>query len=270
MNSTTGTPKTTRNITVFFVLTFVLSVPPYILAALVPSDMVLLVGLIIAFAPIAAGLILSFRQDGWDGAKRLLGRSFDHKRITRKIWYVPIFLLMPVLFLLALGIMTLVKEPLPEPLFPIVAAPVLFLAFFFFALLEEVGWMGYAFDSMQARWSALKASLILGTLWAIWHVPLYILAGLDPVWIVGQLLSLIAIRILIVWLYNNTGRSAFAVILFHAVYNLCTMLITSFYTSLGHSMTSVFIIISALIVAFLWDFETLTRFRFRKPVKSRN
>ena len=269
MNSTTATPQTTKNITAFFALTFVLSVPPYILAALVPQEMVMLTGLIIALAPITAALILAYRENRLDGAKRLLKRSFDYRRITRKVWYAPIFLLMPVLFLLALTIMILMREPLPALLFPIVAAPVLFLAFFIFALFEEIGWMGYAFDPMQERWNALRASLILGIIWATWHVPLYVLAGLDPVWIAGQLLSLIAIRTLIVWVYNNTGRSVFAAILFHAVYNLCTMMITSFYTSLGHSMTSVFIILTALIVAFFWDFETLAQIRFRKPVEPR-
>jgi membrane protease YdiL (CAAX protease family) len=160
--------------------------------------------------------------------------------------------------------MILMGESLPEPLFPMAAAPVAFLAFFFFALLEEVGWMGYAFDGMQKRWSALKASLVLGVVWAAWHIPLYLLAGLDPVWIAGQLLSLVAIRILMVWIYNHTGKSVFGVILFHAVYNLCAMLITSFYTSLGHSLTSVYIILSALFVALLWDSATLAQFRFKE------
>jgi len=79
-----------------------------------------------------------------------------------------------------------------------------------------------------------------------------------------QLISLIAMRTLIVWLYNNTGKSVFATILIHAVYNVCTLTIASFYTSLGHLITSIFIIITAVIVAFLWDPETLAQFRFRE------
>lgn len=264
MNSTTATPQTTKNITVFFVLTFVLSLPPYLVAALVPQEMVMLTGLIIALAPITAALILAYRENRADGAKRLLKRCFDYKKITRRIWYAPIFFLMPVLFLLALGIMILMGESLPDPLFPIVAAPVAFLMFFIFALFEEIGWMGYTFDPMEERWNALVASVILGIIWATWHIPLYILSGQGPVRIAVQLTSLIGIRTLIVWIYNNTGKSVFATILIHAVYNVCTLMVTSFYTSLGHLITSIFVIITAVIVTCLWDPETLAQFRFGK------
>ena len=171
---------------------------------------------------------------------------------------------MPVLFLLALGIMILMGELLPDTLFPVVAAPVAFLVFFIFALFEEIGWMGYAFDPMEERWNALVASVILGIIWATWHIPLYILSGQGPVRIAVQLISLIGIRTLIVWLYNNTGKSVFATILIHAVYNVCTLTVTSFYTSLGHLITSIFIIITAVIVTCLWDPETLAQFRFGK------
>jgi membrane protease YdiL (CAAX protease family) len=136
--------------------------------------------------------------------------------------------------------------------------------FFVFALFEEIGWMGYAFDPMEERWSALGASLILGVLWAAWHIPLYILSGQDPVWIVAQLVSLLAIRTLIVWIYNNTGKSVFAAILIHAVYNVCTLTFASFYTLFGHLVTCLLIVIAAVAVALLWDPETLTQYRFGK------
>ena len=256
--------RTTKNITAFFVLTFVLSVPPYILAALVPQDMVMLTGLIIALAPITAALILAYRENGADAAKRLLGRSFDYKRITNKSWYLPILFFWPVLFFLAFGVTISMGETPPDPLFPVVVAPVLFVLFFIFALFEEVGWMGYAFEPMENRWNALAASLLLGLIWAIWHIPLYILAGLDPLWIVEQLISLIGFRTLIVFVFNNTGKSVFAAILFHAMYNLCTILVTSFYISTGHRLTSILIILTTLAVIILWDPDTLTQFRFRK------
>lgn len=78
------------------------------------------------------------------------------------------------------------------------------------------------------------------------------------------MISLIGIRALIVWVYNNTGKSVFATILIHAVYNVCTLTIASFYISLGHLITCIFIIITAVIVTCLWDPETLAQFRFRK------
>ena len=139
MSDTTAPLKMPKDLIAFFLLTFVMSVPPYILAALVPQEMVMLIGLIIALAPITAALILAYKKDRLDGAKRLLKRAFDRVKFARKIWYVPIFALMPVLFLLALGIVTLAREPLPDTLLPVVAAPVAFLLFLIFAFFEEIG-----------------------------------------------------------------------------------------------------------------------------------
>jgi len=263
MNNASASPNLTKNIILFFGIILVISLPFYILASLVPQEMTLLMGLTLALAPITAGLILTYRENGSDGAKRLLKRSFDYKRITNKIWYLPVLFFWPVIFILAFGVMTSMGETTPDPLFPVVAVPVLFVLFFIFALFEEVGWMGYAFDPMENRWLALKASLILGVIWALWHLPLYILAGQDPLWVAGQIISLLAIRILIVWIYNNTGKSVFAAILFHAVYNVCTITITSFYTATGHLITSILIIITTITVILLWDADTLTEFRFR-------
>jgi len=264
VNNETAMVKSIKNITAFFVLVFIFSLPFYILASLVPGEMAMFIGLTLALAPFSAALILVFWENRSFGTKRLLKRSFDYKRVTIKSWYFPIFFLFPILFLLALGLMIFMGAPLPDPIAPVLAAPVAFLAFFLFALFEELGWMGYAFDPMQERWHALIASLILGVIWAAWHIPLYVFAGLDPLWIAGQLISLIGIRTLIVWIYNNTGKSVFAAILFHAVYNVCTIMITSFYTSLGHLFTSIFIIITAVIVVFLWGPETLAQYRLSK------
>jgi membrane protease YdiL (CAAX protease family) len=185
MNNTPLSPKFTKNISLFFGIVLIISLPFYILASLVPQDMTILMGLTLALAPITAGLILTYRENGSDGAKRLLKRSFDYKRITNKKWYLPILFLWPVIFILASGIMTSMGETTPDPLFPVIVAPILFVLFFIFALFEEIGWMGYAFEPMENRWNALNASLILGLIWAMWHLPLYILAGQDPLWIAG-------------------------------------------------------------------------------------
>jgi membrane protease YdiL (CAAX protease family) len=109
--------------------------------------------------------------------------------------------------MLASGLITAMGESTPAPLFPVAAAPLLFVMFFIFALFEEVGWMGYAFEPMEHRWNVLNASLILGFVWAIWHLPLYILAGQDALWIAGQIISLIAIRTLIVLIFTTLVKA---------------------------------------------------------------
>jgi hypothetical protein len=53
------------------------------------------VGALVLVCPMIAALILVYRENGSDGVKQLLKRAFDFKRIKGKIWYVPIFFLMP-------------------------------------------------------------------------------------------------------------------------------------------------------------------------------
>lgn len=264
MNNAPASPAPAKSMALFFVIVFVISLPIYALAFLVPQEMTMLVGLILTIAPITSALFLTYRENGSDGAKRLLKRTFDYKRISNKFWLIPILFFWPLIFIIASAIMTYMKETAPDSLFPIGAVPILFVLFFIFASFEEEGWMGYAYEPMEKRWNALKASLILGILWAIWHLPLYWQNGQDPLWIAGQIVSLVAIRILIVFLFNNTGKSIFATILFHTVYNVCTITFTNFYTSTGHLITTILIIIAALVVTLLWDADTLTLFRFRK------
>lgn len=162
MNNNSESPNSTKNLIPFFGIVLIISLPFYVLASLVPQEMTIFMGLGLTLAPISAGLILTYRENGSDGAKRLLKRSFDYRRIINKRWYLPILFLWPVIFILAFAVMTFIGETPPDPLFPVVVAPVLFVLFFIFALFEEVGWMGYAFEPMENRWNALNASIYWG------------------------------------------------------------------------------------------------------------
>src|SRR5215208_5496187 len=116
-----------------------------------------------AFNPLIAVLILNYRYNKSAGTKDLLKRAFDYKRIKEKRWYVPIIFLMHAMMFLAYWVMHLVGLPLPEPV-------ILFPVFFMTAMGEEMGWLGYAIDPMQDRLGALKASIIMGAVWGLWHL----------------------------------------------------------------------------------------------------
>lgn len=123
--------------------------------------------------------------------------------------------------------------------------------------------MGYAADPMQARWSALTTSILLGAVWAIWHVVPDIQAHQTWAWIAGQRFYSVALRILIVWLYNNTGKSVFAAIVFHDMDNVS---VYSLFPDPGShydpAITGALTAIAAVIVTFLWGPKTLARFRY--------
>ena len=65
--------------------------------------------------------------------------------------------------------MRVLGMPLPSPQLSLIAAIVLFAFFFIGAWCEESGWSGYLIDPLQERWGALRASLVLGSVWALWH-----------------------------------------------------------------------------------------------------
>ena len=119
---------------------------------------------------------------------------------------------------------------------------------------------------MQTRWSALKASLIMGLPWAIWHYPSIIKQGHDLIWIAWGTLGTVAVRVLIVWIYNNTGKSLFACILFHTIINVGRILFPKDpthnplvdYPDIHYSI----IAIVTIIIVFLWGSKTLAKYRF--------
>jgi hypothetical protein len=89
---------------------------------------------------------------------------------------------------------------------------------------EEPGWTGYAFPKMRERFAHLKypdltASLLLGVLWGLWHLPLYLYGTLA--WY-DLFLFVPAARVIYSWLYNKSGGSVPAVMLTHYASNLLT------------------------------------------------
>jgi len=89
------------------------------------------------------------------------------------------------------------------------------------AVPEEIGWRGFALPALQARYSALTSSFIVGLLWAAWHLPL-VLDG-DPLMSTYPLIPyavwFLAQAVLYTWLYNNTGGSLFIAVLLHGLAN---------------------------------------------------
>jgi membrane protease YdiL (CAAX protease family) len=132
----------------FFVLVFALAVPFVVFGAL--TGLLLLPGLPVAalmfVCPGIAALILTYREDGSAGAKALLNRALDYKRISPKRTHLAYSALR--------GGVVIWRNS---------------ITFFVAALGEELGWSGYVIDPLQNRWGALKASFFLGSIWALFH-----------------------------------------------------------------------------------------------------
>jgi membrane protease YdiL (CAAX protease family) len=169
---------------------------------------------------------------------------------------------MPFIYFLSYAVMRLAGLPLPDPVqIPLLVAPVFFVLFFIGDAGEELGWTGYAIDPMQNRWGAFKASLILGVVWVIWHTIPWVQTGNTPAWILWQALYSVAIRILMVWIYNNTGKSVFATTLIHTTSNISWTLYPNYSSHYDPFVTSMITLLAVVIVLFVWEPKTLTQYR---------
>ena len=250
-----------RSVSTFFVLLFACSLPFWLIGALTGLRLSpgLPVSALMFVCPATAASILVYRANRTAGLRELLQRSFDYARIRSKVWIVPTLLVMPGTTIVTYALLRAIGLPLPSPQFPIVAALAIFAVGFVAALGEELGWSGYAIDPLQDRWNALAAAVLVGLVWAIWHwVPL-IQAHRSPAWIAWWSLGTVARRVLIVWLYNNTGRSVFAAALFHDMSNISWQLFPMSGSHWDPRMDGLITAFAAAIVIGVWGPRTLTR-----------
>ena len=243
----------------FFVLVFALSAPFWWIGG--ATDLQLMPGLsvsaLMGFCPMVAALILVYREGGVAGARALLIRSFDFKRIKSKRWLVPVLFLLPGVSLVVYGLMRWMNLPLPAAQIHLSTALLMFIAFFVEALGEELGWSGYALESMQARWGALGASVLLGLVGIAWHLTPLLQMGRTPTWIAWWCAYALAFRIFTVWLYNNTGKSVFAAVLFHATLNLSYALFPVYGSHFDMRLAALVMACIAVIIIMVWGSKTL-------------
>jgi uncharacterized protein len=245
----------------FFLLVFVLSIPFLILGMIVKGvtetlPIKLPISALMAFCPLIAAAILVYKKQKMQGVKDLLKQSFDFKKITDTRWYVPIVFLMPVLAMLSYWYKNEAVIPAKTHL-SILTIPLFFIVFFIGAIGEELGWSGYIINPLQNQFGALKASIILGFLWAIWHIIPFNQAGQTAVWIFWQCLATIFLRIIMVWIFNNTGKSVFGMVLFHTMINLSPFLIPNNGAHYDPFIFCLLLMVVVAIVVFLWGSKIL-------------
>ena len=251
----------------FFGLVLLLSIPFWILGAIAPDftkifPIKLPISALMTFCPLIAAAILVYKEQKSQGVNQLLRSTFDFKEIKDKRWYLPIVCLMPVIAILSYGYTKFTGVLIPESQTPILYTPVFFIVYFIGAIGEEIGWSGYAIDPLQNRYGALKASIILGGFWAVWHIIPWSQTHQTPVWIVWQSINTIFLRIIMVWLFNNTDKSVFAMVLFHAMINIGPYLIPNRGAHYDPFIACILLILTVIVVVLLWDSKTLARYRY--------
>ena len=165
----------------------------------------------------------SVKSDYWS-------RVFGFRNISG-IWYWMIFLFYPALSAITTFVLrgelrfsAAFQDILADPLRLV---PFLIFLYLFGPFPEELGWRGYALDGLQARMDPLSASLLLGFCHAIWHIPLFLMAGTYQAelgfvtaefWIF--ICSATVVSVFYTWIYNNNHSSILSASLFHFSINL--------------------------------------------------
>jgi len=241
LRTTTSSPLrrliSDHQLSAYFVLTFVLSwlpVVPLTLSrnggvGLLPYDlpdgiMQALLVLTIFSGPTLAAVVVTAASEGRASVKRFLKRFIQWRVGLR--WYLVALLLMLVIWLVAytavVGLGLLIGAATHWPLLFTSFLPLVAFGLLIPAIDEEPGWRGFALPRLQQRYGPLWASLILGALHGIWHIPAVFTTLYGPLPLAGLLpfiLTAMFATVLYSWVYNRTNGSILLAMLMHAASN---------------------------------------------------
>lgn len=174
------------------------------------------------FAPGVVALLFTYRERGAVGVRALLSRLVKWDVGWR--WFAFALLFVASVKLLVALIVRVGTGA--WPMFGSQPLPLLLAAAIGSTLLggqvgEELGWRGYALPRMARTMGLGAASVLVGVIWAAWHLPLFFFGGGDTV---GQsfpfyLLQVTALSVAISWVYMNTHGSLLVTMLLHAAVN---------------------------------------------------
>jgi membrane protease YdiL (CAAX protease family) len=261
-----------RSVAVFYVLAFSISwliEIPQVAASrgLLHLQLPGIVGFLSPLAPMLAALLVSAGEGGWAKAGQLLSRLLQWR--AAPWWWVVVLLGFPVLALVAIGLAFLATAHAPDfsngyirsvfPQFPRNLSPwLLVLPFLLYSIItsipEEVGWRGFALPRLQERAGAVYASLAVGALWAVWHLPLFfypqaVQSGISfPLFLAATLSG----SILFTWVFNGTGGSLLMVSVLHSSFNASDVFLPLLPQVTGTELQLVFYLaVITLVAAFV-------------------
>jgi uncharacterized protein len=198
---------------VYFVLAYVFA---WIIIPLPPSSLAF--GFLALFGPAFSATLIARVTEGPAGVRELWSRALLWR--VEPLMYEFAILLPPALIVIGMGIAYLLGNPVTFQTNGMIglATAALFVG-------EELGWRGYALPRLLSQRNPITASLILGCLWALWHLPNFIFptAGVPPlgpfplfaVWVIAE-------TFVFTWLYINSTGSVLITTLMHASINAFT------------------------------------------------
>ena len=226
-----------------------------------------LVGLL---GPALGGIGLAYLTQNREGWRDYWSRVVDPRRIPL-VWYPIILFFAPVLWTGAVLLDVLVGGSAAPELIgqrldffrsvPSSIAPFVLLVLVNGPVPEELGWRGYVLGRLQERRNVLISSLILGTVWALFHLPLFYIKdtfhadrGAWSAWFWLFMLQIVAASFIFTWIFNNTRHSTLAAILLHFAINLTAELVNR--TERTNLFATLLWIVAAAVAAALMGVRT--------------
>jgi hypothetical protein len=252
-------PSALRDLLAFFAITFAVTWGCWYGVAAVSGGTLRLSGAgmplfyLGVFAPSLVALGLSARRAGPAGARALLGRVFQGPGRAR--WAV-----FAVGYMAAIKLTVALIHRLATGVWPSFGAEAWYLVIAAIPIStpvqagEEIGWRGFALPRMAGRMGLGPASLVLGVIWAAWHLPLFFIPGADTT---GQsfplyLLQATAVSVAMGWLYGHTRGSLLTVMLLHAAVNNTKDIVPSYVPGATNALAPSTSLTAWLTVALLW------------------
>lgn len=188
------------------------------LAALIGRSMIF--PLLALFGPCVAALIVLYASRGRTGLTQL-GRKFRLSRILVP-WGI-LAALLPLVLLVPLWLLH--KWWWGDIEFEVSALSILSLVVAVLIVGEEIGWRGFLLPYLLQRYSPLTSSLMVGLVWAIWHLPNFLLPKYPHYGLPFSafMLMTLAFSVLFTWLCLNTAGSLAIAVIFHAALNLFSL-----------------------------------------------
>lgn len=192
-----------------------------------------------AFGP-GAGAVYCLRTLHGNGAVRHYLRGVFDFRLGWQAWLVPVSVLGASTWL-AWILPELWGAPRLEMLLPSawVFPPYVLLMVFLGGGQEELGWRGYILDPLEARLGAWLGNLVLGVVWAIWHLPLFFIPGTSQSYVpvVGFLLLMIGYCWFFAWVRQASGKRTLAGLFAHGWANAFVPLFPTLVMAEGAAQT---------------------------------
>lgn len=201
-------------------------------------------------AVLIAVIIVTKRNNG--SANQILLRGIDFYRIKKKEWKLGVFLLMPLTVLLSYFIMKWSGLHIPNKITPIWTLPLFLFIYGISGYSEQLGWTAIATDKLLSKFNIVSTGLIVGLIWASWHIIPFIQTRNTATWILWQCAFTVVYRIVMTKIYVITNKSVFATIALHATYNAAFSMMPYYGSSYNPMYMALATFIVGLIVFILF------------------